>query len=35
MGNIDKNRRKWLSLGGIVLGAKYDAEYGVSDGLYP
>ena len=21
MGNIDKNRRKWLSLGGIVLGA--------------
>ena len=45
MGNIDKNRRKWLSLGGIVLGAsmmpstvlaiKHDAEYGVGYGLYP
>ena len=35
MGNIDKNRRKWLSLGGIVLGASMMPSNGVSDGLYP
>lgn len=34
MSKIDNNRRKWISLGGIALGAKYNAKLSVSHGLY-